>query len=438
MPILGKPSLVNAFAVPTRALAGVCALFCANLVGMELDRIVAVVDDDIVMHSELQEQMIRVRAQVHQQGSRMPPTSVLERQVMERLVLEKIQLQVADEVGVEVEEKALDAAVQDIAERNNLSLQQFIEIVESEGHRYEHFREQIRQEITMAKLRKTEVDNRVKVRDREIENFLTNEFSEEGSTLEYRLAHILVSSPEFADNAELNMVREKAEDVVTRVDAGEDFGTLAISVSDGQTALEGGDLGWRKAEQIPTLFADAVSAMEVGDISSVITNPSGFHIIQLTDKREGEKIMVEQHRVRHILVEPNELVSPAQALARVGQLRGRLEQGADFARLARTNSDDRGSALQGGNLGWVGEGKMVPEFEEMMLFMEIGKLSKPFKSEFGFHVLQVLERREYDGTEEIKRDRARRAIRQRKIDERRQSWLRRLRDEAYVEYRTEE
>lgn len=436
--MLGATSFITTYFAPRYMLAFACVLNAIGVNAMELDRILAVVDEDVVMQSELEEQMTRVRMQLRQQGSQMPPTSVLERQVMERLVLEKIQLQLADRVGVEVAEEALDQAVTDIAVRNNLSLDQFKEIIESEGHQFEYFRDQIRQEIVMAKLRKTEVDNRVKVRDREIENFLVYEFNEESSALEYRLSHILISTPDGGDNAEIQAVRDKAEDVVRRVDEGGDFASLAIGVSDGQTALEGGDLGWRKAEQIPNLFADAVSVMDVGDVSSVITNPSGFHIVMLTDKRQGEKIMVEQHKVRHILIKPNELTAPAEALVQISQVKSRLEGGDDFAQLARTHSDDRGSALEGGELGWVSEGKMVPEFEEVMLVIDVGMISAPFKSEFGFHILQVLDRREYDGTEEIKRDRARRAIRQRKLDEKRQSWLRRLRDEAYVEYRVDD
>jgi peptidyl-prolyl cis-trans isomerase SurA len=422
-----------------RLLGLATGIFAAAAVhAMELDRIIAVVDEDVVMQSELEEQMLRVRMQLRQQGTEMPPTQVLERQVMERLVLEKIQLQVADRAGVEVEETALDRAVMDIAARNKLSMDQFREILESEGHPFGEFREQIRQEIIMAKLRKSEVDNRVKVRDQEIENFLINELTSEDNALEYRLSHILIALPPGADNDERRAAREKAEDVLARVDAGEDFGALAISVSDGQTALDKGDLGWRKGQEIPTLFADAVSTMDIGDISGMITSPSGFHIVKLTDRRSGEKIMIEQHKVRHILIKPNELLPRDEALRRMTQLRLRLDGGADFAQLARTNSDDRGTALEGGDLGWVSQGQMVPEFEEVMLAGNIGELSAPFESEFGFHILQVMDRREIDGTEEVKRDRARRAIRQRKIDETRQTWLRRLRDEAYVEYRNEE
>ena len=417
---------------------GVIFQLSTNVSAMELDRIVAIVEEDVVMESELEEQLQRVRIQLRQQGTQMPPTAVLERQVMERLVLEKIQLQVADRAGVEVTEQALDQAIVDIAKRNDLNIEQFREILTNEGFEIPVFREQIRQEITIAKLRKEEVDNRVRVRDSEIENYLRNESNSEADDEEYRLSHILISTPTGATEDEIQAAREKAQKSLQRIADGEDFKAVAISVSDGQQALEGGDLGWRQGSQIPSLFADSVGTMEVGETSSIIRNSSGFHIVRLTDQRRGEQIMVEQHRARHILIKPTELVSEPEALNRIRQIQLRLEGGADFSQLARTNSDDRGSALKGGDLGWVSEGQMVPEFEEVMTIVDIGQLSAPFESEFGFHILQVTERRMYDGTEEIKRDRARRAIKRQKVDERRQSWLRRLRDEAYVEYRSME
>ena len=405
---------------------------------MELDRIVAIVEEDVVMESELEDQLQRVRIQLRQQGTQMPPTSVLERQVMERLVLEKIQLQVAERAGVEVTEEALDQAIVDIAKRNDLSIEQFREILANEGFDYNEFREQIRQEILIAKLRKEEVDNRVRVRDSEIENYLKNEANSRGDDEEYRISHILVATPPGSSEDEIAEARQKAESARQRILDGEDFKSVAISSSDGQQALDGGDLGWRKGSEIPSLFADSIGSMDVGEISTVITNPSGFHIVQLTDRRSGEQIMVEQYKTRHILIKPTEFLTPDGALNRIRQLRLRIEGGADFAELARTNSDDRTSAINGGDLGWVSEGRMVPEFEEVMLAIDVGEISIPFESEFGFHILQVTDRREYDGTDEIRRNRAHRAIRQQKIDERRQSWLRRLRDEAYVEYRSYE
>jgi peptidyl-prolyl cis-trans isomerase SurA len=402
---------------PLALLLVASTMLATTAAAMELDRIVAVVDEDVVMQSELDQQIQRVRGQLRQQGTEMPPTAVLERQVMERLVLEKIQLQLADRAGVEVEDKALEQAVADIAARNKLDVDQFREIIESEGYEFDEFREQIRQEILIAKLRKEEVDNRVRVTDQEVENYLRNEGSDADSAMEYRLSHILIAIPSGADDEEIREARAKAEDVVARLAAGEEFGDLAIRVSDGQQALERGDLGWRRGPEIPSLFADAVSTMEVGDTSPIITSPSGYHIIKLADRRSGETIMIEQYK------------------ARLSQLKLRLEGGADFAQLAKTHSDDRGSALEGGELGWVSPGQMVAEFEEVMTAIEIGRISPIFESEFGLHILQVTAKREIDGTDEIKRNRARNAIRQQKVDERRQSWLRRLRDEAYVEYR---
>jgi peptidyl-prolyl cis-trans isomerase SurA len=420
-----------------RILSAALLLLVGQVMADELDRIIAVVDEDVVMQSELDEQAERVRDALRQQQTQMPPSTVLERQVLERLVLEKIQVQVAAQAGIKVSEKDLNKAVADIAKRNKLELAQFEKIIESEGITFARFREQIGQQILMAKLRHEEVENRVKVTEQEVENFLRNQANENESELEYQLSHILITIPSGASDSELQAARGKADDALRRIDAGEDFGDIALRMSDGQQALEKGDLGWRKGGEIPSLFADAVSAMKVGENSGIITSPSGYHIVKLADKRSGEKIMVEQHKVRHILIKPNALVTTQQANERLQQLKIRIEGGADFGQLARTNSDDRGTALKGGDLGWVSKGQMVAEFEEMMLQSPIGVISQPFRSEFGLHILQVTDMREYDGTEEVKRAGARRAIREQKIQERQQTWLRSLRDEAYVEYRNQ-
>jgi peptidyl-prolyl cis-trans isomerase SurA len=421
-----------------RKLAFNLAIFSTmigNSWALQLDRIVAVVEEDVVLESELDEQITRVRARLRQSGTQVPPTAVLERQIMERLVLEKIQVQLAERAGVDVTEEALSRAISDIATRNELTLDQFQEILADEGIKFSQFREQIKQEIIIAKLRREEIDNRVRVRDTEIEAYLRNESNTNEDEQEYRLAHILVAIPSGGEETAIREARAKAEDTLTRLGNGESFSAVAISVSDGQNALDGGDLGWRKGSEIPSLFADSVSTMAVGETSSIITNQSGFHIVKLVDTRSGEKVEIEQHHARHILIKQSELVTEQDAMERCKTLRLRLESGADFGMLARTNSDDRSSALRGGDLGWVAQGKMVPEFEEVMLNIDVGELSQVFQSEFGFHVLQVTERRKVDGTDDVKRDRARRAIKRQKVDERRQSWLRRLRDEAYVEFR---
>lgn len=413
-------------------------MICGAPGAMELDRIIVVVDQDVVMQSELESQMRRVREQLRQQGAALPPTSVLEKQIMERLILQKIQIQRAAESGVEVPDERLEAAIQDIANKNQLNISQFKEILRSDGYQFEEFREQIRDEIMIASLRRQEVDRRVQVSENEIDNYISNEFSQGESELEFRISHILISIPADATNDEQRYARERADSTVAQLREGAAFGDLAIAVSDGQNALEKGDLGWRRADEIPSLFSGVVRDMEVGDVSDIITSPSGYHLIQLTDRRSGEEVLVEQTSARHILITPNELVSEEDALLRCKQLKIRLDGGDDFAELARTNSDDRGSAVDGGDLGWVSKGQMVPEFEEVMLYTELGEISDPFRTEFGWHILQVLDRRSYDGTDEVRRAKARSAISQRKKDERYQSWLRRLRDEAYVEYRVNE
>jgi peptidyl-prolyl cis-trans isomerase SurA len=409
-----------------------------NTSAEELDRIVAVVELDVVMQSELYEQTERVKYQIQQQNSRMPPNAVLERQVMERLVLEKIQLQYAEQIKIEVGEDVLKLAILDMAKQNKLNLEQFKEVLASENYQFDVFAEQIRQEIVISKLRKTEVDDKVRVRETEIENYLRNE-SNSAELQEYRISHILITVPSEANNKEIKVAREKANEALELIEGGSDFAEIAIRVSDGQQALEGGDLGWRKGSEVPGLFADSISVLKVGENSGIITNASGFHIIQLTDKRNLEEFLIPQYKTRHILISPNELLPKDQAFIRINNLKNRLVLEGDdyFGQIAKTNSDDRTSALQGGDLGWVSEGKMVPEFEEIMTAIDVGMISPPFETEFGFHILQVLEKRNFDGTEEIRRDRGRRAIRQQKLDERRAYWLRQLRDEAYVEYRND-
>lgn len=405
---------------------------------VELDRIIAVVDEDIVMQSELESQVRRIREQLRQQGATLPPTSVLERQIMERLILQKIQIQKAAESGVEVPEERLEEAIKDIANKNKLNVEQFKEILQSDGYLFSEFREQIRVEIMISSLRRQEVDRRIQVSENEIENYLTNEFSHGAGDLEVRLSHILISIPADADSTEQVRARERADSAIAQIRDGADFGDMAIAMSDGQNALDKGDLGWRRAEQIPSLFITTVRDMDLGDVSEVITSLSGHHIIKLSERRSGEEVVVEQTSARHILITPNELVTEEDATIRVNQLKIRLDGGEDFSGLARTNSDDRASAVEGGDLGWVSKGQMVTEFEEVMMYTEIGEISHPFRSEFGWHILQVLDRRSYDGSEDVKRSKARSAISQRKTDERYQSWLRRLRDEAYVEYRNDD
>ncbi len=405
---------------------------------VELDRIVAVVENDIIMQSELETKLRTVVAQMQQQGVQLPPSNVLETQILERMILMKIQLQKAEETGIRVDDETLNRTISNIADGNNVSLSQFKEILEKDGFNYEQFRESIREEIVISRLRQRQVDNRISITTKEIDNALANlEFQGKTET-EYRLQHILVSLPEAPTPDEEEQARMVATKVLEDLNTGLDFTTMASTVSDGQRALEGGDLGWRKKNEIPTIFSTQVSTMEKGDISDLIKSSSGFHIVKLADIRSSEKQIITQTLARHILIKVDELTTADDAFVRLEQLRTRIEGGDDFAKLAKANSDDKLSAAQGGDLGWSSPGRLVPQFEEVMDSLEIGQISQPFETQFGWHILQVLERREFDDTENAKREKASETIRRRKSEEAHQNWLRHLRDEAYVEYRLDE
>ena len=402
----------------------------------ELDKIIAVVDEDVIMQSEFEQQLAKIREQIRRQGAQPPSASVLEKQVLERLILQKIQVQVAARTGITVTEQSLDKAIADIARRNNLSDDKFRDILASEGYDFKAFREDIRQEILLSRLRKEEVDKRIQVSDREIDNYISNARSgSDQSEKDYQVSHILVSLPSGATERERAEGRKKVEAALARLKDGEDFKQVAIATSDAQDALDGGDLGWRKLSELPSLIADVVRDFQAGQTSEIVTSPSGFHIIRLTALRNAAVTMVEQTRARHILVSPNQLTTDEEALEKAKQLRARLDAGEDFTALAKAHSDDRGSAMQGGDLGWISPGQMVPEFEEMMNSLAKGETSQPFRSEFGWHVMQVTERRKYDGTAEVERVKAREALVSRKREEAFQEWQRRLRSEAYVELR---
>jgi peptidyl-prolyl cis-trans isomerase SurA len=400
-----------------------------------VDSIVAIVNDDVVTRIELDEQLRTVKAQLRQQRIALPEDEILRRQVLERMALERIQLQIARQVNIVVDDDALNQAINGIAAQNGLSLTEFRAVLQDEGYDFTLFRENIRKEMTLVRLRQQNVDSRINITDQEIENFLAIQRRQGRSNDEYRIGHILLALPDGATPEQIAEVRARAEAVLERLRAGEDFSELAIAMSDGQQALDGGDLGWRRANEIPTLFADLVPQMRVGDISDPIRSSSGFHIIRLSDHRTAERHIIEQTRARHILVRADELTDDAQARQMAGQLRERILAGADFAELAREHSDDRASGARGGDLGWVEPGMMVPAFEQAMDALEPGEISEPVQSEFGWHLVQVLERRSHDATEEFTRDMARESIFRRKAEEEFAEWLRRLREEAYVEFR---
>ncbi len=400
-----------------------------------LDSIVAVVNTDVITRTELNNRLRTIRQQLQQQGAPVPPQAVLEKQVLDRMILSNLQLQLAERAGVRVDDETLNRTIARIAEENRMTVGEFRTVLEQDGYDFANFREDIRKEILISRVQQRQIAERVSVSEQEIDNFLTTQKAQGNAGEEYHLAHILVSVPDAASPERLRAARERAEDILKKLRAGADFQETAIAVSDGQQALEGGDLGWRKLAELPTLFVDAASAMDVGAISDLIRSPSGYHIIKLLDKRSGQPHIVTQTHARHILIRPDELTTEQAAEQQLRDLRARLDQGADFAELARTQSDDTASAANGGDLGWANPGEMAPAFENAMRALGEGEISQPFKTHFGWHLVQVLERRERDNTAELLRDQARDAIRQRKMDEELQAWLTRLRDEAHVESR---
>ena len=426
--------LLPLFAAASVAL---CASAMAQQI-TELDRIVAVVNSDVIVESELAKRVREIRTELRQKGTKPPDIAALKRQVLDRLILDRLQLQIAKESGLRVEDEELNQTIERIAAGNKLSLRQFRDVLERDGLAFGRFRDQVRDEMLLTRVRQRSVERRVKVSSREIDSFLATTKSQGGQVNEFHLGHILIAIPEAASTEQISTAKERAIQVLTRVTSGEDFAALAAEFSDGQQALQGGDLGWRKSAELPTIFANAVPGLKPGDTSELIRSPSGFHIVKLHDLRGDSKFVVTQTRARHILMRPNDILSDAQLRVRLTQLRIRLQNNENFEELARANSDDTVSASSGGNLGWLNPGATVPEFERAMKTLAVNEISEPFKTQFGWHIVQVLERRDHDDTEQVKRTRAAEQIRKRKVDEEVQNWLRQLRDEAYVELRLEE
>lgn len=402
-----------------------------------LNRIVAVVNDGVVLQSQLDRRTAQVRRQLEEKDTQLPPDDILRKQVLERLIVEAIQLQLAESSSIRVEDELVNANLRRMAEANNMDLTQFRQALLADGFSYADFREEVRNQLIVARLRAQQVENRIQVSDQEIDNLLTSADSMTDNR-EYLLSHILVATPEAASPEQIKAARAKAEDILARLRAGADFQQLAVAESDGQMALEGGNVGWRKAGQLPTLFADVVKSLSKGETSEPVRSASGFHIVRLDDIRGEERHVITQTHARHILIRPDELVSSTDARIRLEQLKSRIEGGDDFETLARAHSQDTVSAARGGDLGWSNPGDMVPQFEEEMSRLAPGEISAPFETRFGWHIVQVLERREHDSTDEFKRAQAREQIRNRKILEETGIWLRRLRDESYVEYRLED
>lgn len=408
--------------------------------GTELDRIVAVVNDDIIARSELDTRIEQVRDRLRQSGTAPPPDHTLRRQVLERMVLTRLQLQLARDSGIRVDDERLNGTLLRIADQNNLTLREFRNTLEREGHDFGKFREEIREEIMVSEVRRRRVESLVHVSQRDVDDYLST-LESQGAEVDrhrYRMQHILISVPDGASAEEIAQVRARTERLLREIRAGADFASVAVTHSDGQQALEGGDLGWRQASDLPTMFGDALLRLEVGEVTEPIRSASGFHLVKLVDKRGSERQMVRQTRARHVLIALDELTDEAAARRQLSALRERIVNGEDFGEIARIHSDDSGSAPRGGELGWVDPGNTVPVFERTMDSLAPGGLSQPFRSQFGWHIVQVLERRERDDTDAARRAEALRALRARRIEENMRTWVRRVRDEAYVEYRLDE
>ena len=399
----------------------------------ELDRAVAIVNNDVITANELADKIAQIKQQLTQKHTQLPPDDVLRKQVLERMILDEIQLQLAKASGVRVDDEQLNLVISNIAKQNQMTLDQFRQTLEHQGFTFAKFREEIRKEIIIAQLHKNKVDNQVYVSEQEVDNELSKFSNQQQLDVEYHLAHILIPVPESARPEQIEAAQRKAEEVYTQLNLGADFAKMAISVSADQRALQGGDLGWVKQGQLPTIFADVIPKMSPGEISKPLRSASGFHIIKLIDTRkQDEKHLVEQTLARHILIKTSEIVSSAEAKQKLERIRNEILAGGDFAKIAKASSDDTGSAADGGNLGWVSPGTMVPEFEEEMNKLKPGEISQPFQTRFGWHIIQVMSRRQHDDTQAYLRSQARSQIQKRKIEEETENWLRRIRDEAYV------
>lgn len=413
----------------------VISTWCAPVAqaAQTLDRVVAVVNNGIILQSELDAAMDRIEAQLRSEGRSPPPQNILEKQVLEHLVMQKIQLQEAKKHNIHVSDNDVDNALQSIAQHNGLTAQQFQNALQSQGIALNQFRKQVRDELMIQHLQKQEIQTNVSVTQRDVRLFLQNQAHHSNSGDSYHLLHILLSVPENASQSQVDKIKAKAQHIARQLKGGGDFRAVAMRVSDGQQALKGGDLGWIKAAALPTLFANVVPGMKSGDVAGPLRSPGGFHIIKVIGVRNSEQSITEVH-VRHILLRPNPQRNAAQTHQLAEKLYQQLQNGASFSELARVYSDDPQSAKEGGNLGWQPLGAYVKSFEQAIENLHTGQISAPFKTPFGWHIAQLLGRRQHEVSNKMRRRQARQAIGERKAREQYQNWLRRLRAEAYVKY----
>lgn len=398
-----------------------------------INRVVAIVDSDVVMQSQLDQRVREVQQTIAKRGETLPPEHVLDQQVLERLIIENIQLQMGDRSGIRITDEELNQAVGTIAQRNNMTLDQFRAALTRDGMSYDDAREQIRREMVISRVRQRRVAERIQVSDQELENFLASESGKMQLSVEYHLANILVRVPDSASPQEVQAADRRSQELYKQLQQGADFAQLAIASSSSETALEGGDMGWRKAAQLPSPFDRMIGSLTVGQVTEPLRTPGGFVLIKLLEKRGGDSQVRDEVHVRHILIKPSEIRSEQETKRLADRIYERIMAGEDFAELAKSYSEDPGSALNGGDLNWIDPNTLVPEFRAVMAKTQSGEVSKPFKSSFGWHVLQVMGRRATDGSEQFRKQQALNVLRNRKYEEELQAWLRQIRDEAYVE-----
>ena len=411
-------------------------LFASNSHAKLLDRIVAVVESDVIMESELRQRLAVLVKQFEGNPEALPPQDVLVDQILQRLIIERLQLQLAEQRGIQVDDLSLDQAMRNLAKRNRMTLEQFRQVLVTQGLDYVAYRDQVRNEMILDQLRRRTIGNSIQVSETEIEELVKKSNTDLlEKEYEYHVAHILIAVPENPKPGQVEKSQHRAALVYDRAKAGNDFTKLAIAASDAQDALEGGDLGWRNKAQLPKVFLEQIEGMQEGDVSRIGRSPAGFHIFKVVDRRAIENTMVDQVLARHILVRTNALLNDDAAERKLRELKSRIERGDDFSELAKAHSDDTGSAVNGGEMDWTVSSNFVPKFKEVVDELEPNVICEPFKSRFGWHIVEVLDKRKHDNSQEAMRSQAREIIRQRKLEEETELWLRQLRDESYIENR---
>ncbi|MES2819507.1 MAG: peptidylprolyl isomerase [Pseudomonadota bacterium] len=418
-----RPLLLGAVLLATSAAAEV----------RPLNRVVAIVDSDVVMQSQLDSRLREVQQTIAKRGAALPPEHVLSQQVLERLIIENIQLQIGERSGIRIDDEELNQAMGTIAQRNGMSLEQFRAALAQDGLSFDEARDQVRREMIISRVRQRRVAERIQVTDQEVNNFLASDMGQQQLSQEFRLANILIPVPESASANDIQTAERQANELYQQLQQGADFAQLAIARSASETALEGGEMGWRKAAQLPPPFDSMIGSLAVGEVTAPLRTPGGFIMLKLLEKRGGESQVREEVNVRHILIKPSEIRSEAETKRLAERLYERIKAGEDFTELAKSFSEDPGSALNGGLLSWIDPSALVPEFREVMANTPSGELSKPFKTPYGWHVLEVMGRRATDSSAQMREQQAMNLLRSRKYDEELQTWLRQIRDEAYVE-----